>query len=68
MSLQIEKVQTRMYRKARVARCSDVDFWYADRIGDVILVREVTWPSAYVEHKSGASVLRSDLQLIRDER
>ena len=50
------------FHKAKIVSCSNPDFWYSTRVGDNILVREVDWPSAYVEHKSGASVLRSDLK------
>lgn len=56
------------YRKVKILKCCDPTFWYADKIGDVILVKEVTWPSAYVEHKSGSSVLRSDTVNIKKEK
>lgn len=56
------------YRKAKIIKCCDPTFWYADKIGDTILVKNVSWPSAYVEHKSGSSVLESDLEYIAQRK
>lgn len=52
------------YFKARIIGCTQPDFWYADKIGEIIICKEVDWPSAYMEAKNGASVLRWDLQPI----
>ena len=52
------------YKKAKIVSAFDKDAWYINKIGDIILVKDVDWPSAYVEHKSGASVLRRDLKYI----
>jgi len=61
-------VNMNKYIKARIINCAQPDFWYANKIGDVILVRSVDWPSVYMEAKNGASVLKWDLQPIVKEK
>jgi hypothetical protein len=48
------------YHRAQIIKCSDKDFWYAHKIGDIILVKNLE-NSAYVEAKNGSSLLRNDL-------
>jgi len=62
------------YQKAWIKSCSSLTIgnrlepcWYEDRVGSVILVREVDWPSAFVEAKNGASVLRRDLEFLKKQ-
>jgi len=53
------------YRRAKIITCSDKDFWYKNNIGETILVKNVSWASAYVEDKQGRSVLRYDIEYIK---
>ena len=42
------------------------DTWLKDKVGQVLLVREVDWPSAFYETKveNGVSILKSDCERI----
>lgn len=51
------------FHKVRILKCSNPDFWYADKVGIIIKVREFSWLSAYVECSSGDTVLRADLDI-----
>ncbi len=50
--------------KVRITSCADPDFWYADKIGDVIIVKKTAWDGWGFEHKSGSSVYRHDVERI----
>lgn len=52
------------WMKARIVKCSNKDFWYIDKIGDVIKVRITNYQSAYYEAKTGESILQADVSLI----
>lgn len=54
--------------KYLIISCSDQNFWYANKVGDTILAKEVEWPSSYLEAKNGNSVLRSDLRRISPKK
>lgn len=43
-----------------------VDTWLSDKVGRILLVKEVDWPSAFYETKieNGVSVLKSDCERI----
>jgi hypothetical protein len=48
--------------KMKIVQCSDDDFWYKNMIGQIVEVQEPGWPTAYLEEKSGKSILRYDLE------
>ncbi len=54
--------------KVRIVSCCDkAAFWYADKIGDVIIVKQTDWHHAAgwgFEHKSGSSVFQRDVERI----
>ena len=53
------------WKKARIIKCNDEDYWYADKIGKIIIVKPSTDPnSGFVTHKSGSSVWNHDLEYI----
>ena len=59
------------YKRYKIVSCSaltmgndQVKPWYEDKVGDVIMAREVDWPSGYVEAKNGNSVLKCDVELV----
>lgn len=56
------------YFKVKIKKCSDKDYWYKDMIGKVILVKEVSWVSAYLESKIGNSVFRYDVEPISSRK
>lgn len=41
------------------------DCFHKDKVGDDIIVREVDWPSAYYECKTGESILKTDCEIIK---
>jgi len=53
------------YFKVEIIKCSNKDFWYVDKIGNIVLVCEVDWPSSYFECKRGDSILKCDVELIK---
>lgn len=50
--------------KVRVINCCNPDYWYADKIGDVIIVKKTEWDGWGFEHKNGSSVFRHDVEAI----
>ena len=51
--------------KVKIIKCCNPHYWYADKIGDIILVKKTEWDGWGFEHKSGSSVFRHDVQPIR---
>lgn len=43
---------------------SPVNMWHVNKVGKVIKVREVEWPSAFYETKTGESILKTDCDII----
>jgi len=53
------------WKKAKIVKCTDPDYWYIDKVGGVILVKPSTDPnSGFVEAKNGSSVWNHDLEYI----
>lgn len=48
--------------KVRITSCASPDYWYADRIGDIIIVKRTDWDGWGYEHKSGYSVFKHDVE------
>lgn len=45
------------YPKYRIKKCLDKDYWYKDKVGDIILAKQVNWHS----------VLKYDIERITNE-
>ena len=54
--------------KVRIMKCADPSYWYADKIGDVIVVSRTAWDGWGYEHKSGYSVFKGDVEPIATTR
>jgi len=52
------------YFKVEIIKCSNKDYWYADRIGNIVLVKEIHEHLAYYECKRGDLILKNDVKLI----
>lgn len=52
------------YFKVRIKSCRSPYYWYADKIGDIILVRKTEWDGWGFEAKNGYSVFRHDVERI----
>lgn len=52
------------FMKAKIHKCSSADYWYSDKIGKTILIREFAHSSAFVECKNGFTALKIDLDYI----
>lgn len=50
------------FKSATIIKCENPDHWHKGMEGQVIKVREVNWPSAYVEAKNGYSIPKSDIE------
>lgn len=49
--------------KVLIKSCFDPEnAWYADKIGDIIIVKKTEWDGWGFEHKSGWSVFRHDVE------
>ena len=55
------------WMKAKIIKCSNKDYWHIDSVGEIIKVRKVNWPSAYMEAKNGSSIPKSDIELINEK-
>ncbi len=51
--------------KVRIKSCANSDYWYTDKIGDVIVVKRTEWDEGYYDHKSGYSVFKHDVEAIK---
>ncbi len=51
--------------KVRIIGCVDSFFWYADKIGDIIIVKRTEWDGWGFEHKSGFSVCKLDTEMVK---
>lgn len=50
--------------KVRIKSSWDDYTWYADKIGDVIIVKKTEWNGWGYEHKSGLSVFSGDVEKV----
>ena len=50
--------------KVRVKSCCNPDYWYANIIGNIIIVWRTEWDGWGYEHKSGTSVFKGDVEPI----
>ena len=58
-----KKSKYKGYTRAMILGCSNKAYWYYGRNGRYVWVKEMQWPSAYVEAMNGFSVLKKDLYL-----
>lgn len=57
--------RVRIVQHTRLSFCGKkVDMFHKDLIGKVITVKKTEWDGAYYELKNGASILKSDCEII----
>jgi len=53
--------------KVRIKSCSSPDYWYRDRVGTTLIVKEPHPFSWGYETKRGFSIFRQDCELIKKD-